>query len=147
MIDRRLARAPRIQGKREIEADIAEILQQVHLLAHAGRVAKELAYGEQRQLELALALAGRPKILLLDEPTAGMSSAETERIGALIRRLAARTSVLLVEHDTEMVLGISDEVTVMTQGRLIAHGTPEAISRDPQVQDAYLGAVDARTLA
>jgi branched-chain amino acid transport system ATP-binding protein len=55
--------------------------------------------------------------------------------------------VLLVEHDTEMVLGISDEVTVMTQGRVIAHGTPEAISRDPQVQDAYLGAVDARTLA
>ena len=80
-------------------------------------------------------------MILLDEPTAGMSSGETERIAALIRSLSARASVLLVEHDMEIVLGISDVVTVMTQGSVIASGPPSAISRDARVQEAYLGAV------
>jgi branched-chain amino acid transport system ATP-binding protein len=93
-------------------------------------------------LEIAIAMALRPRILLLDEPTAGMSSGETERIALLIRGLTDQTTVLLVEHDMHIVLGISDVVTVMTQGSVIASGTPAEISRDARVQDAYLGAVE-----
>jgi branched-chain amino acid transport system ATP-binding protein len=112
----------------------------------AGANADHLAHGDKRILEIAIALVLQPKVLLMDEPTAGMSQGETERIGALIRRIAKRSTVLLVEHDIEMVLGISDEITVMTQGRVIASGTPDAVSRDPIVRDAYLGAIDAGTL-
>jgi branched-chain amino acid transport system ATP-binding protein len=123
-----------------------EILATLGLVEHAAAHADHLAHGDKRILEIAIALALRPQVLLLDEPTAGMSAGETERVAKLVRRIATRTSVLLVEHDMEMVLGISDRVTVMTQGRVIASGTPEAVSRDPHVQDAYLGALDARNL-
>ena len=127
----------------DAQADAEEILHLLGLFETAASRADQLGHGDRRVLEVAIGLALRPRVLLLDEPTAGMSRGETERIGELIRRVATRTSVLLVEHDTEMVLAISDEVTVMTQGRVIAHGTPDAISKDPMVQDAYLGAVDA----
>ena len=123
-----------------------EVLDMLGLAQQAGTSADHLAHGDKRILEIAIALALQPKVLLMDEPTAGMSQGETERIGALIRRIAKRSSVLLVEHDMEIVLGISDEITVMTQGRVIASGTPDAVSRDPIVQDAYLGAIDAGTL-
>ena len=103
---------------------------------------EELGHGDKRVLEVAIGLALNPEVLLLDEPTAGMSRTETERIARLVRQIADRTSVLLVEHDTEVVLSISDTITVMTQGRVIAQGPPEQISKDPQVQDAYLGAVE-----
>jgi branched-chain amino acid transport system ATP-binding protein len=136
----------RARSVADARADAEEILDVLGLAARAGLRADHLGHGDQRVLEVAIALALRPSILLLDEPTAGMSVAETERIGELIRRIVKRTSVLLVEHDIEMVLGISDEVTVMTQGRVIANGTPAAISRDARVQDAYLGAVDAGSL-
>jgi branched-chain amino acid transport system ATP-binding protein len=120
-----------------------ETLELLGLDERAAARADELGHGDKRVLEVAIALALRPTVVLLDEPTAGMSAGETDRIAALIRRMAERTSVLLVEHDTEMVLSISDRITVMTQGRVIAHGTPTEIARDPRVQDAYLGAVDA----
>jgi branched-chain amino acid transport system ATP-binding protein len=123
-----------------------EILDRLGLAERAETNADHLAHGDKRILEIAIALALQPQVLLMDEPTAGMSPGETERIAALIRRIATQTTVLLVEHDMEMVLGISDEITVMTQGRVIAHGTPDAISRDPIVQDAYLGAIDAGAL-
>ena len=116
-----------------------EILETLGLAERAGSLAEQLAHGEKRVLEIAIALALRPAVLLLDEPTAGMSSGETERIAALIRSLAASSSVLLVEHDMDIVLGISDRVTVMTQGRVIASGTPAEISHDARVQEAYLG--------
>jgi branched-chain amino acid transport system ATP-binding protein len=122
-----------------------EVLDMLGLDGQAGANADHLAHGDKRLLEIAIALALQPDVLLMDEPTAGMSPGETERIGALIRRIAKRSTVLLVEHDMEMVLGISDEITVMTQGRVIASGTPDAVSRDPIVQDAYLGAIDAGT--
>lgn len=123
-----------------------EILATLGLSEHAAANADHLAHGDKRVLEIAIGLALRPQVLLLDEPTAGMSAGETERVAKLVRQISARTSVLLVEHDMEMVLGISDRVTVMTQGRVIASGTPEAVSRDAHVQDAYLGALDARNL-
>jgi branched-chain amino acid transport system ATP-binding protein len=115
-------------------------------LAQADVNAGHLAHGDKRILEIAIALALEPSVLLLDEPTAGMSPGETERIADIIRRLANDASVLLVEHDMEIVLGISDEITVMTQGRVIASGTPEEVSHDPRVRDAYLGAIDVGTL-
>ncbi len=128
------------------QAEAEEVLEMLGLSGCATSSADHLAHGDKRILEVAIALALRPRLLMLDEPTAGMSAGETERIGELVRRIATRTSVLLVEHDMEMVLGISDQVTVMTQGRVIASGTPDAVSRDSHVQDAYLGAVDARNL-
>ena len=123
-----------------------EVLERLGLAEQAEANADHLAHGDKRILEIAIALALQPQVLLMDEPTAGMSPGETERIAALIRRIATQTTVLLVEHDMEMVLGISDEITVMTQGRVIAHGAPDAVSRDPIVQDAYLGAIDAGAL-
>jgi branched-chain amino acid transport system ATP-binding protein len=122
-----------------------DVLDMLGLSAQAEANADHLAHGDKRILEIAVALALQPRVLLMDEPTAGMSPGETERIGALIRRIAQRSAILLVEHDMEMVLGISDEITVMTQGRVIASGTPDAVSSDPIVQDAYLGEIDAGT--
>jgi ABC-type branched-subunit amino acid transport system ATPase component len=140
-LDVRRRAAKLTAARREAE----EVLELVGLAERGRMRADQLGHGDRRVLEVAIGLGLEPEVLLLDEPTAGMSPAETERIAALVRRVADRTSVLLVEHDTEMVLAISDEITVMTQGRVIAHGSPEAISRDPRVQDAYLGAVDTAT--
>jgi branched-chain amino acid transport system ATP-binding protein len=133
------------QSAAEARDQACEVLDMLGLGAQAQANADHLAHGDKRILEIAIALALQPRVLLMDEPTAGMSPGERERIGALTRRLAARASVLLVEHDMEMVLGISDQITVMTQGRVIASGTPDAVSRDPIVQDAYLGAVNTET--
>jgi len=135
---------PRTQGEAHDRA--YAVLDMLGLAGQAEANADHLAHGDKRILEIAIAMALQPRVLLLDEPTAGMSPGETERMGELIRRVTKHSSVLLVEHDMEIVLGISDEITVMTQGRVIASGTPDAVSRDPLVRDAYLGAVDAGTL-
>ena len=145
-LGRNLQMWPRPQSAAEAQDCAYEVLDILGLAEQAGANADHLAHGDKRILEIAIALALQPYVLLLDEPTAGMSPGETERIGALIRRITKRSTVLLVEHDMEIVLGISDEITVMTQGRVIASGTPDAVSRDPLVRDAYLGAVDAGTL-
>jgi len=134
------------RAKSEARDSAYEILDRLGLGEQAQANAEHLAHGDKRILEIAIAMALEPRVLLLDEPTAGMSPGETARIAALIRRIASQACVLLVEHDMEIVLGISDEITVMTQGRVIASGTPEAVSRDPLVRDAYLGAVDAGAL-
>jgi branched-chain amino acid transport system ATP-binding protein len=136
----------RAQSAAEAEDRAYEVLDTLGLVTQVGANADHLAHGDKRILEIAIALALQPQVLLMDEPTAGMSPGETERIAALIRRIAKRCAVLLVEHDMEMVLGISDEITVMTQGRVIARGTPDTVSSDPIVQDAYLGAIDAGAL-
>ena len=130
-------------GRTDATAQAAEILKLLGLAGSADATADHLAHGDKRVLEIAIALALRPTVLLLDEPTAGMSTGESQSVAELIRSIAQRTSVLLVEHDMEMVLGISDIVTVMTQGRVIASGSPAVVSADTRVQDAYLGAVDA----
>jgi branched-chain amino acid transport system ATP-binding protein len=98
-----------------------------------------LAHGEVRQLELAMALVTDPKVLLLDEPMAGMSQAESERIVALLRSLKGRYSILLVEHDMDAIFALADRITVLVGGRAIASGSVETIRSDPAVRDAYLG--------
>jgi len=105
----------------------------------AERRADELAYGHQRLLELAMALAAEPQLLILDEPTQGLADAEIERFCELVRAIARRTTVLLIEHNMAVVLSLAERVTVMEAGAVIAEGTPAEIEADPQVQKAYLG--------
>jgi len=100
----------------------------------------ELSYGEQRQVEILLALAGRPKVLLLDEPTAGLSAAETAAVVATITRFPRDITVLLIEHDMDVALTLADRVTVMHQGAVLADGTREEIRANPRVAEIYLGA-------
>jgi branched-chain amino acid transport system ATP-binding protein len=105
------------------------------------RVVGELAHGFQRVVEVAIALSMRPRLLMLDEPTAGMAEEETEHMVELIRRLHAERglSILFIEHDMDVVFDIAQQITVLDQGRVIADGSPEQISRDHAVQAAYLG--------
>ncbi|WP_440997222.1 ABC transporter ATP-binding protein [Arhodomonas sp. SL1] len=114
-------------------------LEQVGLTAVADRRASELAHGQKRQLEIAMALATEPSVLLLDEPMAGMGPAESEVIIALLEGLRSRYAVLLVEHDMGVVFRLADTLSVLVNGGLIASGDPVAVRDDPRVQAAYLG--------
>jgi branched-chain amino acid transport system ATP-binding protein len=105
-----------------------------------GMLAAHLSHGEKRHLELGIALASDPILLLLDEPTAGMSPEETDATMRLIRELAAGRTVVLVEHKMKVVMGISDRITVLHQGQVLAEGTPEEIRANTRVQQTYLGA-------
>ena len=118
-----------------------ELLERVGLGDRAYAPARSLSHGERRQLELALALAARPRLLLLDEPTAGMSGAETTRITELIRSLDRSMTTVIVEHDMDVVFRLADRITVLHEGRVLAEGTPEAIRLDAEVNDVYLGRV------
>lgn len=124
-----------------VERAALELLEDVGMRALADQRAGTLSHGDQRVLEVALALATQPTLLLLDEPTAGMSPVETERTVALVRKLARERdlTVLLVEHDMKVVFSISDRVTVLHQGRVLREGSPEAIRSDPVVIEVYLG--------
>jgi branched-chain amino acid transport system ATP-binding protein len=115
------------------------ILERLDLQEMANIESETLSHGHQRLLEIALAMAGNAKILFLDEPTAGMSPAETEHISLLIRGLTDSMAVVLVEHDMDVVMTVSDEITVLNQGRIIAEGTPEEIQLNEKVKEAYLG--------
>ena len=103
-------------------------------------VVRNLSHGEQRQLEIALALAGRPRVLLLDEPTAGLSPAESRLMAGLLRGLDPAITVLMIEHDMDIALELSEMVTVLHYGRVIADGPREQVKADPQVKEIYLGA-------
>jgi branched-chain amino acid transport system ATP-binding protein len=118
-----------------------ELLRQFGLVHKSNELAGHLAHGEQRRLEIAVSLATKPRMLLLDEPTQGMSHADTQETAALIARLASEfgLSVLLVEHDVDLVMRVSDHVVVMAQGMKIADGTPEVVRANPDVQKAYFG--------
>ena len=117
------------------------LLESVGLLDKAGEVSGFLSHGNQKQLELGLALALEPEILLLDEPTAGMSASETRDSIRLIERIARERGVTLLftEHDMEVVFSIAQRITVLHQGRVIADGTPDEVRRDPEVRRVYLG--------
>jgi len=122
-------------------ADADDVLQELGLDALGDVTAADLGYGEQRRLDLALALVGRPSVLLLDEPMAGLSVKESMDLAQHLKALASRrdVSVLLVEHDMDVVFGISDVVTVFELGRVIASGEPAAVRADARVREAYLG--------
>jgi branched-chain amino acid transport system ATP-binding protein len=123
----------------EIAERAAGLLDLVGLHALRDRPAEDLAHGEQRSLEIAMALACEPRLLLLDEPTAGMSAEETRAMMDLITRLAADRTVILVEHKMKLVMGISDRVIVLHQGELLAEGTPAEIRASDEVRRVYLG--------
>lgn len=114
-------------------------LEAVGLQAFAAQRADALAYGHQRLLELAMALAAEPRLLILDEPTQGLAESEIERFAELVRTIARRATVLLIEHNMPLVLSLARRVTVMEAGQVIAEGTPAEIEADPAVQKAYLG--------
>ena len=123
-----------------IEKSAIEMLSFVGLLPYANELAKNLPYGDQRKLEIARALASEPRLLLLDEPTAGMNPKEGSDLKALIQKIRAQgTSILLIEHQMHVVMGISDRVVVLDHGLKIAEGRPKEIQNNPQVVEAYLG--------
>jgi branched-chain amino acid transport system ATP-binding protein len=131
------SRADRIAGCRE---RAVEILETVGLAGRAERLAAHLSHGEKRHLEIGITLAAEPVLLLLDEPTAGMSPEETDETMVLIRELARGRTVVLVEHKMKLVMGISDRVTVLHQGQVLADGSPDEIRNNTLVQETYLGA-------
>ena len=120
-------------------ARVDALLERFSLADKAQFPAGKLSHGEQRRLEIAVALAGAPKLLLLDEPTQGMSHGDTAETSALIRGLASDVTILLIEHDIGLVMSLSDTVIVMHQGQKIAAGSPQAVRADPAVQAAYFG--------
>lgn len=117
------------------------LLDRVGLADRGSTVARALSHGERRQLELALALAQQPRVLLLDEPTAGMSPAETARITQLIDSLDRSLTIVIVEHDMDVVFRLAQRITVLHEGRIIAEGTPEEVRGDSVVNEVYLGKV------
>ena len=137
-------RLPSLWRLPDVEGPVMELLSAFGLAARRDELAQNLSHGEQRYLEICLALATEPALLLLDEPTAGMTPGETKEATALIRRIALdrHLTVLLIEHDMSVVMGISDRIVVLHFGEKIAEGSPEAIRSDPKVLDAYLGGAD-----
>ncbi len=127
----------------ELNADIDETMRLLDLTARAEVPVTELAYGEKRRIEIGLALGTDPKILLLDEPLAGMSPTERADTVSLLKRLAAGRTLVIVEHDMDALFGMADRVTVLAQGRILTEGTPQEVQASAAVQDAYLGGVHA----
>jgi branched-chain amino acid transport system ATP-binding protein len=131
------SRADRLTHVRERALAILEL---IGLTAKAAMLAAHLSHGQKRHLEIAIALAAEPTLLLLDEPTAGMSPEETDETMRLIRDLARGRTVVLVEHKMKLVMNISDRITVLHQGQVLAEGTPDEIRANERVQQTYLGA-------
>jgi branched-chain amino acid transport system ATP-binding protein len=114
------------------------VLDAVSLLDKEAELAANLSHGEQRNLEIAIALATDPQLLCLDEPTAGMSVSETHATVELVRRIARNLTVLVVEHDMEVVMNLAHRITVLHYGEVLAEGTPDEIQSNPRVQEVYL---------
>ena len=154
----RLAALARVQGSFALQllrrsARLAEVdriaeraMERTELDAVAEVRAGDLSHGDKKRLDIAIALATEPEMLLLDEPVAGMSRDEARKTEGLVRRLAAEMTVLIIEHDIDLIMGISDSITVLHQGRVLATGAPGEIRENAAVQDAYLGGHSAEEL-
>jgi branched-chain amino acid transport system ATP-binding protein len=135
-LHRPLARYP------EHFAQARVVLGSVGLAGQEGEEVRNLSHGEQRQLEIALALAGAPRLLLLDEPTAGLSPAESQLMVALLKRLDPAITILIIEHDMDVAFELTDRITVLHYGRVVADGLAHEVKADPLVQEIYLGALE-----
>ena len=124
---------------RDLRLKTEEILTLVNLQDKQSMLAENLSHGDQRLLEIGIALSTAPQLLLLDEPTAGMSAEESVRIAERIKELSERITILIIEHDMDIVMGIADVITVFDQGSVIAEGPPASIQGNPEVQEVYLG--------
>jgi branched-chain amino acid transport system ATP-binding protein len=150
----RLAAAANARGSYDLFGSVARlaaplakaraIADAVGLADRAGEPAARLSYGEQRQLEVGIALATSPKLLLLDEPTAGMSPEETQRMTQLLAGLPREVTLLIIEHDMDVVFSLADRITVLHGGEVLSEGTPAAVRADPRVYDVYLGTGDGK---
>jgi branched-chain amino acid transport system ATP-binding protein len=128
-----------LAGMNGIRSQSEKILDQIGLLERKDDIAGELAYGQQRALEIGLTIATEPELVLLDEPTAGMSSEETREAVKLIERVTEGKTLVIVEHDMEVVFHLANRISVIYYGQVLASGPPEEIRQDPRVKDAYLG--------
>jgi branched-chain amino acid transport system ATP-binding protein len=125
---------------------VEKVLEEMGLTSYAYEMAGNLSYGDLCLVEIAIALATRPSLLLLDEPVAGMSPEETEKTVLKIQELAKKLSVILIDHDMEVIFGIADVITVMNMGSVLSQGSPEVIAKDRRVQEAYLGTPEEEVL-
>jgi branched-chain amino acid transport system ATP-binding protein len=119
------------------------VLESVGLAAKRDEAVRNLSHGEQRQLEIGLALAGAPRLILLDEPTAGLSPAESLMMTDLLKRLDPGITVLVIEHDMDVAFALTDRITVLHYGRVVSDGLAETVKADPLVQEIYLGGIEA----
>ena len=138
-----------LSNLREVNERTEQVLEQIHLQKKRDHLAMNLTYAEQRALEVGITIAGGASVILLDEPTAGMSKSETSRFVQLIREVTVGRTLLTVEHDMGVVFGLADRIAVLVYGELLAFDTPEAVRANPRVQEAYLGSVlaDAQAAA
>ena len=129
-----------VSRNRALNEGAEEVLEQINLSARRDLPAGVLSYAEQRALEIGITIAGGADVIMLDEPTAGMSNTETDYIVNLIEKVTENKTLIVVEHDMGVVFGLADRISVLVYGEIIATGTPEAVRSDQKVQEAYLGA-------
>jgi branched-chain amino acid transport system ATP-binding protein len=124
---------------KEAESRVERVLKQLNLDSVAAEPAGSISHGEQRVLEIGIALATDPELLLLDEPTSGMSAKEASEMATLIKEIAKEKTVILVEHNMDVVMRIADKITVFDKGKILTEGSPKSISENKKVQEVYLG--------
>ena len=138
-VSENVALALKNKRQEEKKSIVSEVLNKVGLIDRINQRSGDLSYGHQRLLELAMGIAQRPKLLILDEPTQGLSDLEIENFKKLIKKISATVTVLLIEHNMDVVMSIADKITVLHFGKIIAEGDKQSIQRNPIVQKAYLG--------
>ena len=138
-----LAVRRRIEDRTKTAAEVGEALAQVGLDDRTTQTAGDLSYGHQRLLEIAMGLGQKPRLLILDEPTQGLADGEIVNFMQLLKAVSADTTILLIEHNMDVVMEVADKITVMNNGEILAEGTPALIRKNPAVQAAYLGIDDA----
>ncbi len=129
-------------GFDDTNRETLEVLEEIGLSSVMSVPTKNLSYGDKRVLEIGIALASRPKLLLMDEPTSGLPTSETERIKKFIKKVSTKVTVVVIEHDMDIVLSLSDTIIVLQQGEIIAQGSPSEIRNNSKVQEAYLGGIE-----